>query len=289
MSAAQFKTVREQIARSAEGYPLLGYVIYWAISDINVKHADFLAKLTELGLPTEVAPAVQAKSAAIKAIMAETKNRDHAFHRKAVDDENIAGFAIVRSETVDAQNVDVEFTTDTRVILNKHDKSLKIDGANAEAIQAAYANFRETYTSDKFRNVVLKLVKNHCLGMSVRERGGVYFIPASHNEMFEKLQLLFEAYPTCSLDIVPVIDTAQAKTAMWKVFMKEITEDLSALKADVEELGPEASGKSLEVRLERFRALQDKVENYEILMNGTASDLKQELNTIAAAIRSRLE
>lgn len=283
-----FRSVKEQIAKSAEGYPLLGYAVYYTISDINVKHADFVKLLEQIGLPTSVAPAVQAKSATIKAIKSETKGRKGTFHRKAVDNDAKAGFAIVTSQTVDEENVDVEFGTETKVILNKGDKTLEVSGPNADSIKAAYESFKETYTSDRFRNVVLRLIKDHCQGMNIREKGGVYFIPSAHNETFEKLQALFMRFPTCSLDVIPVIDTAQAKKSMWKALVGEVTEDLRKMQEDVQNLEPDASSRSLQVRLERYEELKSKVELYEILLSGTAHELTTELNKIGSEIRRRM-
>jgi hypothetical protein len=289
MSVAQLKTIKQTIQTSAEGYPLLGYAIYWSINDVHVRYNDFLQMLDNVDLPTDVATAVQSKSALIKAIKADTKGRKNAFHRGVVDNEAKASFAIVSSATVDEDNVEVEFQTETKVTLNKGDKTLDVSGPNAATIREAFESFKDTYTSDRFRNVVLKLVKGHLQGMSIRERGGVYFVPASHNDMFDKLQALFAMFPTCTMDVIPVIDTAQAKQSMWKTFVHGITEELSKAKEDMQTLEPDASGRSLQVRLDRYQSLRDKVENYEILLNGTASDLKAELISLGVEIRKRME
>lgn len=286
--AIPFRSVKEQIAKSAEGYPLLGYAIYYSISDINIKTSEMLKVLESLGLPTSVAPAVQAKSAAIKAIKSETKGRGNTFHRKAMDNEAKAGFAIVTSATTDEENVNVEFNTETRVVLNKGDKTLDVTGPNSDAIKAAYEAYRDTYTSSGFRNVVLKLIKNHCQGMNIRERGGVYFIPSSHNETFEKLQKLFLHFPACSLEIIPVIDTAQAKKSMWKALVGEVTDDLRKMQEDIQNLEQDASERTLQVRLDRYEALKSKVELYEDLLSGTANELNTELAKIGSEIRRRL-
>jgi len=288
MAVQQFKTVKETIAKSAEGYPLLGYAIYWSISDVAVKYDAFVMMLENLGLPSDVATAVQAKSAAIKAIKAETKGRGNAFHRKAMDNDAKAGFAIVTSQTTDEENVDVQFQTETKVVLNKGDKTLQVDGPNADSIKATYEYMKDTYTSERFRNVILKLVKGYLQGMSIRERGGVYFVPSSHNADFEKLQALFELFPTCSLDVVPIIDTAQAKKSMWKTFTADITAELKGMQDDLHTLPVDASERSVQVRLDRYNSLRDKVEMYEILLNSTADDLKQELQLIGFSLKSRL-
>jgi len=287
MGLKQVVSVQHTIAKSAEGYPLLGHVIYWSLNDINVKYSDFVQHLENLGLPTDVANKVQAKSALIKAIRSNAKGRKNSFHRGVVDNAAKASFAIVGTASVNEITDDVEFATETKVVLNKGTKDVEITGTNATEIREAYEAYKDTYTSDRFREVVLKLVKVHCQGMSVRERGGVYFVPSSHNETFEKLQKLFDMFPNCSLEVVPVIDTAQAKKAMWKAFTGDVSEDLRKMKEDLESLPLNASESSLHIRMDRFQKLKDKVENYEIVLSGTAAELKGELSMISAEIKKR--
>jgi hypothetical protein len=286
MGLTQFSSSKQ--LPQADGFPLLGYAVYWSISDINVKYDSFVEMLESLGIPSEIATAVQTKSAVIKAIKSDTKGRKNSFHRSVVDNEAKASFAIVTSSTVDEANDDIAFHNETKVVLNKGSKTLEVTGPNSDEIKASFEAFKETYTSDRFRNVVLKLVKNYCQGMSIRERGGVYFIPSSHNDMFTKLESLFKMFPTCQLDVIPVIDTTQAKKSMWKTFVGEITTDIQRAKEDIKALDTDSSDRSLQVRLDRYEKLKDKVENYEMLLNGTATELKAELMSLGSEIRKKM-
>lgn len=290
--AANRKTVtKDLLAKSAEGFPLLGQVVYWTISDFKIGYWDFIKILQEVGIDTDVANAVQAKSALIKALKDEIKERSNgAFHRNVVDNKEKAGFALVSTHSVDAENVDVNFQTETKVILDKQTKSLRVEGTNAQAIQDKYQDYRNTYTADRFRNVVLKVIFGLAEGIAVRERGGVYFIPAHKQEVFEKLQQLFSHFPGCSLDVLPVIDTKQARGSMWKSFVGDIKDEIASFKEDVESLKSKNSAResTLDTRLKRYRALKEKMENYEILFGGTLNEIKAEVGDLETQIRSML-
>ena len=282
---------KDMLAKSAEGFPLLGHVIYWTISDFKIGYWDFVKILQQLGIDTDVANAVQAKSALIKALKEETKARSKgAFHRNVVDNKDKAGFALVSTQSVDADNVDVNFQTDTKVILDKHTKSVRVEGANAQAIQDKYQDYRNTYTGDRFRNVILKIIFGLAEGIAVRDRGGVYFIPAHKQEVFEKLQQLFAHFPGCSLDVLPVIDTKQARGSMWKSLTGDIKDEIASFKQDIENLKSKSSTRegTLDTRMKRYRALKDKMENYEILFGGTLSEIKAEVGDLEAQIRRML-
>jgi hypothetical protein len=207
-----------------------------------------------------------------------------------VDNKDKAGFALVSTQSVDADNVDVNFQTDTKVILDKHTKSVRVEGANAQAIQDKYQDYRNTYTGDRFRNVILKIIFGLAEGIAVRDRGGVYFIPAHKQEVFEKLQQLFAHFPGCSLDVLPVIDTKQARGSMWKSLTGDIKDEIASFKQDIENLKGKSSTRegTLDTRMKRYRALKDKMENYEILFGGTLSEIKAEVGDLEAQIRRML-
>mgnify|MGYP001255332455 CR=1 FL=1 len=284
----QTQTIKARISKSLEGFPLLGYAVYWSLENIKITHSDFKALLVKVGLDPDVAPEVRVKSALIRAIRAETKGKKKTFHRKLTDTKDRAGFAIVDTDSVNEENLDVTFETSTRVALDKNTKMVKIEGSNEQSIRDSFDSFRDLYTTDMFRNVVLKLVKGDCQGIGVRPKGGVYFVPSTHNETFQKLQALIVSFPGCSLDVIPVIDTQNAKKSMWKSLNHEIREDLDQLKLEVEELGDDPQDRSVQIRLERYKAIRAKVENYETLLNSTADGLKMELENLTAALTAKL-
>jgi len=184
----------------------------------------------------------------------------------------------------------VNFQTETKVILDKHTKSVRVEGANAQSIQDKYQDYRNTYTADRFRNVVLKIIFGLAEGIAVRERGGVYFIPAHKQEVFEKLQELFSRFPGCSLDVLPVIDTKQARGSMWKSLMGDVKDEIASFKQDIANLKSKDSAResTLDNRLKRYRSLKDKMENYEILFGGTMSEIKAEVGDLESQIRRML-
>lgn len=280
--------IKEAITKSSN-YPLLGYAVYWSISDVRVKHLDFVELLKQVGLDPDVAPAVRTKSALIKAIRSNTKGRRSTFHKNVVDNKDRAGFAIVNTTAIDADTVDVDFETETRIILDKLTKQVRIDGPNKDSIEASFNEHKDIYTSDKFRNAVLKVVKTFAQGVAIRERGGVYFIPTTHFGELNKLQKLFDYFPQCSLDIIPIVDTVEAKKSMWKSLIGEVSEELAIFKADLHDMDGTEKDSSLEVRIERYQKLKDKVENYETLLSYTASDLKTELEALTVALKAKLE
>jgi hypothetical protein len=277
------KSIKKTIAKSAEGYPLLGYAVYWSISNVRILQTDFVKMLEKLQIPLTVAPEIRPKTALTQAIRSNVKGKGDLFHRNVLNDDKHSGIVIARQAETDDQ-MDVQFDMDTKVLYDKRTKLVEIRGNNKDEIQKSFDEFKQLYTSDRFRTVVLRVIKSYCEGVAIREKGGVYFVPSTHNDNFAKLEKLFSNFPTCSLDIIPVIDTKQAKKSMWKSLVGEVTEELARFQEDLQKLSGDLSEYSIQTRLNRYKKLKAKVESYEILLSGTASDLKKELDGLTSAI-----
>lgn len=281
-------SIKKQIAKSAEGYPLLGYCVYWSMAQIDTRYSQFISKLEEIGVPTDIARPPQAKSALIKAIRQNNKGRKTTFHKKVIDDRQRAVFQVVNSN-VDQLTENVDFVSETKVRFDKETKQALIEGSNAQEINERYENLKDCYDTDRFRDSVLRFIEKYCQSISIRDRGGVYFIPATKQVEFEKLQALFGIFPQTSLEVVPVIDTDQAKKSMWKALVGEVEQELATMAEDIQNnVGKDTSEHSVEVRLQRFQTLKHKVENYESLLSGTAEGLKSSLSDLSAMLRSKL-
>ena len=276
-------TIRHTIAKSAEGYPLLGVAGYWSNTAFKDTQANVLQRVKELGLNPDAVPEVRGKSAFIRAVE-EVAFQKKAKHIKVAD--NIAKCAYVIVQTVvDPNNLDATFTTETKAIFHKGSETLTVEGPNDVLIQSLFEEYKTHYYSDQFRDTILRLLAYHTDFMTIRDRGGVYFIPSHNSDIIDRLQKLFEGYPECSLDMIPVIDTGLAKKSVWKSLVGEVTAEISDLKAGIASLETDPSERSVRLRFEQFKKLKEKVANYEMLLQGTALNLKDDLDQVAEALR----
>jgi len=279
--------MREAIKRSADGYPLLGYCVYWSISEFKITYREFMERLEQAGLPSDLATENNLKSALIQSLKDATKGLKNKFHRKVLDDDKRAVFAIVNSE-VDAQNTDVNFSTETKATLNKEHMHIVVEGPDKELIEKHFEQNIGAMDQDRFRNVVLKYLNKHCSAVSIRDRGGVYFVPSTMQTEFDLLGQYFSKFPGCSLDIVPIIDTQEAKHSMWKALVGDVQAELVSLQDDLKDMTVDTQKRSIEHRVEKFKSLRDKVEMYEILLNGTAKELKDSLDQVGTKLHDML-
>jgi len=279
------KEIKKAIAKSAEGYPLLGYALYWSIPAMRVRYVDLLKLMQKHGIDSKIAKNPRAKSALNRAVRDTAKNGKGTFHRKALDNAEQASFVIVNT-AVDQTNSDVDFNTETKIMFDKETNAVAIEGASREEIKSLYEEYKEQYTQEQIRTVVLRYLYGKCEATSVRDQGGVYFVPSTHTEDFQRIKACVEELPGVSIDVIPIIDTPEAKRSLWKSFVGDVETEMAALARDLEETSDEKmSDRSFQLRLNRFKTLQDKIGTYEDLLTGTAVDLKTKLETLTQKLR----
>lgn len=283
------KSVNEAARHSIEGVPVLGYFVFWSIRGVNVHHDEFQRLLSEAGLDPEMARGVQARSTLNKAIDRQTKNgRGNRKKHAVADNAQRSSYAIVSSTTTDADNIDLTFQTETKITLDKGSKTVAGSGAGIDQVKEDFKNLQDRYLSDNFVNVVLRIIKNECRGLTVRERGGTYFVPSTYEPQLQKLIKLFGSFPGCDIQAVPIPDVTSAKRSTWKTFMTEASDSIQKLRKEVSELGSETSERVVTNRLEKIQELKFKVEQYEVLLSGSAEELKAQLNESVEELKRKL-
>lgn len=273
--------------KQAQSYPLIGSLVYWAIKDFRIPFQEFLARMDKAGIPTDLAKEVSAKSALIAAIKTENKGKKNKFHRKLVDEKSQAAFAVV-NQAVDTAHLNVDFQKETTVILDKENKSIRIDGFNSDEIKNKFENILQTYSADQFRNVILRYLSRDAAAVSIRDRGGVYFVPETHKDQLQKLVNFFELFPECAIEIIPIADMAQAKKSMWRALVGEVEYEMEILREEIGKMDPSTSDKVIQRRVEKVKELSDKVSMYESLLQGTADTLNTSLKDIQGMLKDKL-
>lgn len=274
------------IRKSAEGYPLLGYYIYWSLAGMEVNHADFIKALEDIGMPLDIANKPRVKTAANRMVDEETARRVRC-KKVSKETPDMTVWSIV-SHNFDSNN-DAHALQETKVLFFKDTETLRVEGFGAAELMARFQQIQGSYNQDDFRAYVKAYITQYANCLTVRDSGGVYFIPATQQGELDKLSDLFGRYGF-SLDVIPIIDTQQAKASTWKALVGDVENSIMEMKEDLEKFNP--SGKKAErvmdERIRRYKELKDRVESYEVLLSGTATDLKSKIDGLAQAIQAKL-
>ena len=287
------ESVKKAIARTAQGWPLLGHLLWWSFSEMVLGYEQFKAMLVECGIDPEFANPIRKKSAITHALDAFVKDEGKAkFKRKPADTAEATVWVIVH-QAMNVSSQDVTFTTETKVVFNKKDQTHHVIGAPEvkEKLNELIELYEKSYTTDQIRSTITGYLYEGCQGVMVRETGGVYFCPSTQQAEFDKLKKLFQKIAElgfCAIDTTAVVDEPESAASMWRALTTEARADMEEMRKDLEDLKANPSQRAQETRLEKYLALKTKIQMFETLLNGTASELMTELNKIETNFRERL-
>jgi hypothetical protein len=284
------QSARRAISQSAEGYPLLGQVVYWTMEDVNVSKFDFINILTGVGIdPKEHLNDIRFKSVVGRAIKAAIKDRGDKRIRvqKAIDDEKQTVWAVFFIDLDDQGEVKLQ--NENKIILHKDTERVEIKGPDEQEIRRYITDLGGVYRTEDFRKFILNYMKKNCSVVTIRDRGGMYFVPSTREDNFQKVVCLYDAMRNCELNFIPVIDTAQAKKSVWKSIVGDKLEALQELKENIEDM-PQKDAKQylVERRIDEFKTLKSEVGMFDDLFTLTNEELKNSLSQVEKALYSRL-
>lgn len=277
-------SVKKAIAQSAEGYPLLGWIIYWSTSSFREDVSKVKAVLSQVGINEEYAKLI-APSTALQAAFDSATGGQANLRKHSVRSDDRTILALVRGT---ASGAEVLFDAITKGFLVNDDAH--VEGEFADQIQGEFQARKSVYTNNQFVNLVKSFIATEASSLTLRDHGGVYFIPAHKQIEFDKLVALFAAFQSASIDVVPVIDTAQAKRSVWGALTSDIESEISSLQAQIETWNKDGDPRDgvIQRRLEQYASLKEKVEDYSTLLSGAASELQEKLDAVASELKKKL-
>lgn len=271
---------------NTEGFPLIGWLVTWSTRNFSIERQELVKALEQAGIDASIAREVLPKNAAIRAIRKVAKGGGK-FHRKVADLENRAAFVVASTDVND--NLDAEFSQDTKALFEKSSKNLVVKGRNKKEVEEAFEANKVTYAGDQFRAIVLRYVKRQCSAVTYLETGNVYLIPAAKEVEFNKIRDLFNILKDkgVSLNVKEEVSTKQSRGVFWDVTVGELSNEVRRMKEDLENLNSKDSVKQSTAidRMGKYGKLRAKLELYEGALQQKALDLRSELQALEDAAK----
>lgn len=260
---------------SAAASPLAGAMVWWRLSgDVSV---DCITQaLASTGITPPAAPTDET---ALKRALAKFARGGRKLARKM--DERGRRLAVVR-EMADAGQDDLDYDVEIRATLEVNSTggvSLQTRPYTSE-IHDAYEAARETLTSD---DIGLWLVRSAIVradGVSLREGGGVYFVPAHGLQVW---RAVWESIRSCAghkaFEIPAFADDDSAVEGILDSLTQAVATGLAQIEAKAEEgLGERAA----ETQRKRVEDLRARVARYEGVLGAKATHLHEACDRLAA-------
>jgi hypothetical protein len=210
--------------------------------------------------------------------------------RLGLESEKEIVFAVVRETK--HEDGSVSYAQETRVVLERATERITTDVPGhdlAAVIAARFGELRSTHTPDDVRRSMMKVLDS-CAAITLREHGGVVWVPAPYAETVRRLQSAVERIGTSKLYILPVHASADASRTLGDAAKLAIEDELAQLKAEVEGFmtSPPERPSTLVRRLDAFECLKARAELYRTLLNVHVRDLDQTLTDLASSVEALL-
>ena len=262
---------------------MLGEIITWKIQGVAISHADLLAGLMASNLDCDVAKELAPRNAFARAC---SKLDSERIIRKVAEDHATITFQFTR-EALEEGKFSYHF--ESLLFLNKH--SGGITSENFELEQLAKEEFGrclEARTANDVTRLVQRLFERHADLFSIRDQGGVYFVPEVHHDFIKKVERFVKNIGG-SLQRFPIpAGSPQGDHAVQEAVAHGLRAIIDEHLQAVQKFGEDTRPDTLRRAEEKVRATKLKIEGYSFYLDKKREDLEASLQQASELLRSRM-
>jgi hypothetical protein len=262
---------------------MLGEIITWKIQGVAISHADLLSGLKAIDLDCDVAKGLAPRNAFARAC---SKLDSERIIRKIAEDHATITFQFTR-EALEEGKFSYHF--ESLLFLNKH--SGNITSENLELEQLAKEEFGrcvEARTANDVTRLVQRLFERHADLFSIRDQGGVYFVPEVHHDFIAKVER-FVRNIGGSLQRFPIpAGSPQGNRAVQEAVAHGLQAIIDEHLQAVQKFGEDTRPDTLRRAEEKVRATKLKLEGYSFYLDQKREDLEASLQQASELLRSRM-
>lgn len=128
-----------------------------------------------------------------------------------------------------------------------------------------------------------------CDALSLRDSGGVYFVPRHSLDAWKQRAEALHEQTACKVYMIPSLHSDDAVDAVLQSLIDECTSFTKSLQAELEDENNELGQRALEGRADKAKALLDKLGRYEGLLGKSLDGIREQIveqqtNAIQAAL-----
>lgn len=271
----------ELIAVSDQSVENAGEITYCRITgSIDL---DRLAQVwSEAGLPEYLLPKRPSAESSLKTALQSVKCGKRQLLRPL---QGITGFALV-DETAFADNLDYDTEGMLRAKVVKSplsEPTLKFqpeDHPLVYPVRQMYERVQNHLQGSQVGAWLWNKLAFDCRAVSLRETGGVYFIPRSELPRWRKFTKAIQQASDVKIFAIPAVCAEEAVDAVFDALMQEVNQQVATIGHNLTSAGKRA----LSTRRARSELLKSKVEHYESLFSRELPNLKQQIDDLTSDI-----
>lgn len=285
---ASLRRAQESL-RLAPGAQDLGHLLWWQLNGSRINHDELVAaaerhSLAPKVLPAEVKP-VQAFRRAWR--HATSKLEDGLMLRPIAETEDEVVVGLVREKPNEVRR-DLDYDVVARIAFDKVSSKISADAEHSliEQIRDLYRHHL-AHTTEDIRSMMTSFLGE--AGVSLRDSGGVYFVPAAHTGQLEALCRVVEEVGHNRTFRLPIVDTPATRNTLREVAERSLDDEVRELEEELAGFDfKKVRDSTLERRLEAFEYLRNRASLFAGVLTFKADGLAQRVSAMQAQVRHHL-
>ena len=281
------------IALTSDNQDIAGAIVYWRLSG-EVDGSTFNDALTAEGLEEEHIALTSPRKALRRAM------KDHA-HNDLFLRTHKGGLFLVRQEGETASDVDFNVKVKAHLTLAGSIPKLTVYDSEGEPT-AEESEIKDTI-NDRFWHHVDHVTATdisswlisqaaECDAVSLRDTGGVYFIPRHTLDAWRDRVGVVHSSTSCRVEQIPSLNSEDAVSAVLASIVDECNAFTDQLQADIE--SDDLGERALTGRADKAKRMIDKLGRYEGLLGNKLDDIREQMfeqqaNAVSAALAAGAE
>ncbi len=285
------KTTNEKITAVTTQIDTAGAISYWRLSGA-VQPSRLRAQWVSRGLDEKLLPSLPAPEVALRRAVIELAGK----RRLVRPLKNRAQWVVLdESVTPDGQNVDhVKVCTvkyEKGAVINSGDADPAVSSAAQALVLANYQRTQNELAPEDISHWLITLAEKQN-AISLRETGGVYFVPQPGVAFWQNAVAAIEAASEHKVFQIPAVKDSDAVAAILDAINEEARRAIEAIERELDQEGDDALGaRALETRAGTADKILAKVASYETLLDTRMGTLRDRIdglkaNLAAASLKS---
>lgn len=267
----------------------LGSLLWWSLANNRISHPELESMFEQQGLAHDYLPkAVKPAGAFRRAWRHAASGLASGLMLRRISesaDELVVGLV---EEHPDATNKDLDYRVLARISFDKAEGRIEADAEHGVVEEMRWLYRRHLdHSTDDIRSMLTAFLGD--AGISLRESGGVYFVPARFSTTLDALCAVVEAAGGNTTFRLPVLDTADGRSTLRDVANRSLDDELRALEQELAGFDPDSvRASTLERRVEAFDALRSRVRMFSGVLQFKADGMLDRIANLQAGLRGQL-
>lgn len=286
---SQLDLIRHQTNRGGEP---LGDLLWWELVNATVTRPTLQNLWVQSALPSELLPEPPSPEKTFKTAAKEAQvgHPDRLLRLAKEDDQEIV-FGLVNEKRDGSGGL--TYDQEARITLHRGNQYVTSDAPTNPMVRRFFERFedlRNVHTTDDIRRTITKTLDSFA-AVTLRQNGGVYWVPASFADGLRRLQGVVEKLGQSRMHLVPITRSKEGQAALAQAAKASIEDELNALQTEVQEFlaCPPERASTLIRRLNTYQDLRSRANLYQTVLSAQVNGLSESLAQMEQQVSGLLE